>query len=113
MSRFVQGNAATGEAFNVVSRLSDINDILTSLKVIYDGVEPLISSVDQAQAAQTGQELDGMKGFIEDLYEQEQSGRRFTPEEADTLGSEAQERGTAVAGQVSQAAAQLGIEIEQ
>jgi len=43
----------------------------------------------------------------------EQSGDRFTPEEADTLGSEAQDRATAIAGQVSQAAAELGVTIEQ
>ena len=39
-SRFVKGNAADGEAFNVVSRLSDINDIIGGLEVVYDGVEP-------------------------------------------------------------------------
>jgi hypothetical protein len=113
VSRFVEGATASGEAFNIVSRLSDINDILTGLQVIYTGVEPLIASVDQAQAAQTGEELDGMKSFIEDLHSQEQSGKRFTAEEADLLGNEAQDRGTAVAGQVSQAAAQLGVTIQQ
>ncbi len=113
VSRFIEGATASGEAFNVVSRLSDINDILTGLKVIYTGLEPLVASVDKAQAAQTGEELGGLKSFIEDLYTQEQSGKRFTAEEADLLGNEAQDRGTAVAGQVSQAAAELGIEIQQ
>ena len=42
VSRFVAGDAASAEAFNVVSRLSDIRDILTGLEVIYDGVEPAI-----------------------------------------------------------------------
>ena len=31
MSRFIRGAKADGEAFNVVSRLSDINDILGGL----------------------------------------------------------------------------------
>ena len=57
--------------------------------------------------------LDDLIAFISDLHEQEQSGNPFTPEEADTLGTEAQERAEAIAGQVSQAAAQLGVTIEQ
>ncbi len=113
VSRFVAGDAASSEAFNVVSRLSDIRDILTGLEVIYEGVEPTVAEADEAQAAQTGRELSDLREFIGDLYEREQAGDRFTPEQADTLGTEAQERATAIAGQVSQAAAQLGVEIEQ
>jgi hypothetical protein len=112
-SRFVAGSAATGAAFNVVSRLSDIRDILTGLEVIYDGIEPAVTDVDRQRAAQTGKELSGLRAFVGDLYRREQGGTRFTPEQADTLGTEAQDRATAVAGQVSQAAAQLGVEIEQ
>jgi hypothetical protein len=113
VSRFVAGDAATAEAFNVVSRLSDIRDILTGLEVIYEGVQPTLAEADEQKAAQTGKELSDLRSFVAQLYEREQAGRRFTPEEADTLGTEAQERATAIAGQVSQAAAQLGVEIEQ
>ena len=112
-SRFVQGDAATSDSFNVVSRLSDIRDILGGLDIIYGGVQPLVATVDEGQSSQTGQELDDLIAFIEDLYDQEQAGNTFAPEEADTLGAEAQERATAIAGQVSQAAAELGIAIEQ
>ena len=112
-SRFVAGDATSSESFNVVSRLSDIRDIISGLQVVYAGVGPLVASVDEAQSSQTGRELDELGAFIGDLYDQEQSGDRFTPEEADTLGSEAQDRATAIAGQVSQAAAELGIPIEQ
>jgi hypothetical protein len=112
-SRFVTGESSTAESFNVVSRLSDIHDIISSLQIVYDGVQPLVSTVDEAQARQTGEELDELGAFIGDLYEREQGGSRFTPEEADTLGSEAQERATAIAGQVSQAAAALGVAIAQ
>jgi hypothetical protein len=112
-SRFVAGEGSSAEAFNVVSRLSDIHDILTGLEVIYDGIEPSVAGVDDQRAAQTGSELSDLRSFIAQLYEQEQAGKRFTPEQADTLGTEAQDRATAIAGQVSQAAAQLGVEIEQ
>ena len=112
-SRFVQGDESSGAAFNVVSRLSDINDILSGLEVVYAGVKPLVAEADPAQAEQTGTELADLRAFIGDLYETEQAGDLFASEEADTLGTEAQERGTAIAGQVSQIAAELGIPIEQ
>jgi hypothetical protein len=72
-----------------------------------------VATVDGAQSDQTGRELTDLGAFIGDLYDQEQEGNRFTPEEADTLGSEAQDRATAIAGQVSQAAAALGIGVDQ
>jgi hypothetical protein len=113
VSRFVAGGAASAEAFNVVSRLSDIRDILTGLEVIYEGVEPAIGRVDRERASQTQRELADLRAFIGQLHDREEAGKRFTPEQADALGSEAQDRATAIAGQVSQAAAQLGVEIKQ
>ena len=112
-SRFVLGDESEAESFNVVSRLSDINDILTGLEVIFAGVEDRLAEVDPAQAEQTGRELTDLRAFVEDLYSREQSGERFAPEQADVLGTEAQDRATAIAGQVSQAAAELGVTIEQ
>jgi hypothetical protein len=112
-SRFVRGDAATGDSFNVVSRLSDIGDIISGLEVVFDGVEPAIAEVDADGAAQTRSELSGLASFITDLRAQESSGHRFAPEQADQLGVEAQERGSAVAGQVTQHAAQLDVDIQQ
>ena len=105
VSRFVLGDRAQGDAFNVVSRLSDIGDILGGLRVIYAGIQPAISKVDRQQAAQTKQQLDSLWSFVSKLRKQESSGRRFTPEQADSLGRTAQGRATAIAGQVTQAAA--------
>jgi hypothetical protein len=113
VSRFVLGERARGDAFNVVSRLSDIGDILGGLRVIYAGVEPAIARVDRQQAAQTKRELDSLWRFVSDLRKQERAGRRFTPQQADTLGRSAQERATAIAGQVTQAAARLEVKIAQ
>jgi hypothetical protein len=112
-SRFVRGDAATGDSFNVVSRLSDIGDIISGLEVVYDGVEPAIAEVDAAGAAQTRTELSALASFIADLRARESSGHRFAPEQADQLGVEAQGRGSAVAGQVTQHAAQLAVDIQQ
>jgi hypothetical protein len=112
-SRFVLGDASESQSFNVVSRLSDINDILAGLEVIFDGVEGRLAEVDPEQAEQTGRELTDLRAFVEDLYSREQGGERFEPEQAEVLGTEAQDRATAIAGQVSQAAAELGVTIEQ
>jgi imelysin len=113
VSRFVLGARASGDAFNVVSRLSDIGDILGGLRVIYAGIGPAIAKVDPAQSAQTKRELDALWAYVARLRAQERAGRRFTPEQADVLGRGAQERATAIAGQVTQAAARLRIEIVQ
>jgi hypothetical protein len=112
-SRFVRGDESQAESFNVVSRLSDINDILSGLEVIFAGVEERLAAVDPAQAEQTGRELADLRAFVEDLHAREESGERFEPEQAEVLGTEAQDRATAIAGQVSQAAAELGVTIEQ
>ena len=112
-SRFVVGAKAKTTSFNVASRLNDIHDILGSLQVVYTDVRPSIAKVDPDQAAQTRKELDGLAAFIEKIYLREKAGHRFTPQDADTLGKQAQDRATKVAGQVSQAAAKLGIKVEQ
>ena len=113
VSRFVLGSKAKGDAFNVVSRLSDIGDILGGLRVIYAGIRPAIAKVDAAQAAQTKRELDALWSFVAKLRAQERNGKRFTPQQADILGRDAQARATAVAGQVTQAAARLKVKIVQ
>ena len=112
-SRFVLGSSSESESFNVVSRLSDINDILTGLEVIFAGVEERLADVDPAQAEQTGRELADLRAFVEDLYSQESSGERFAPEQAEVLGTRGAgardgDRRPGVAG-----AAELGVTIEQ
>jgi hypothetical protein len=113
VSRFVLGDRARGDAFNVVSRLSDIGDILGGLRVIYAGIAPAIGRVDRAQAAQTKRELDALWQYVAGLRKQERAGRRFTPQQADSLGRAAQDRATAIAGQVTQAASRLRVKIAQ
>jgi hypothetical protein len=56
--------------------------------------------------------LKKLQSFAEDLRDEEADGKRFTAQDADTLGSEAQDQAEAIAGQVSQAAGRLGIQLE-
>jgi hypothetical protein len=112
-SRFIAGSKATEKAFVVASRLQDIADILGGLVLVYDNVEPLVARADAQQADQTDQGLNKLHAFAAQLREKEAGGRRYTAEEADTLGSQAQERAEAIAGQITQAAAKLNIEIDE
>ena len=111
-SRFVAGAKAQESAFVAASRLQDIADILGGLVLVYDNVEPTIAADDAEQARQTASELKELERFAARLRDEEAGGRRFTAREADTLGSEAQDRAEAIAGQISQAAGRLGITLE-
>jgi hypothetical protein len=111
-SRFVAGNQAEESSFVAASRLQDIADILGGLVLVYDNIEPMIAADNPEQAEQTGAELKELEQFAAGLRDEEADGRKFTAAEADTLGSEAQDRAEAIAGQVSQAAGGLGITLE-
>lgn len=112
-SRFIAGEDASELGFVAASRLSDIADILEGLVLTYDQVEPLIAAENPQQAAQTRAELADLLAYVEDLRDQEAQGRKFSAEQADTLGAEAQRQAEAIAGQVTQAAQQLGIELQE
>ena len=89
-SRFVAGEKATEKAFVGASRLQDIADILGGLRLVYANVQPQIAEADAEQAEQTGAVADQLEDFVARLRDQEADGKRFTPEDADTLGGEAQ-----------------------
>jgi hypothetical protein len=112
-SRFVAGSKATESGFVGASRLEDIASILGGLVVIYDNIKPQIGDEDAAQAEQTGTALSDLLAFVEKVRDEEKDGKRFSAEEAETLGTDAQEQAEAIAGQVSQAAGKLGIELEE
>jgi hypothetical protein len=111
-SRFIAGSDAEEKGFVATSRLADIRDILGGLVLIYDNIEPAVEKVDPAQAGQTKAELQELHDFAARLYDEEQGGKQFTASDADTLGTDAQRRAEAIAGQVSQAAAKLNLQLE-
>ncbi len=112
-TRFVAGKDATDPAFVASSRLSDIADILEGLVLTYDQVEPLVADESQQQAQQTDKALGDLLAYVEDLRDTEADGKRYTAEQADTLGAEAQRQAEAIAGQVTQSAKRLGIELQE
>jgi len=111
-SRYVAGDGASSIQFVATSRLQDIADILSGLQVVYGSVKPSVVASDAAQAAQIEGDLAGLRTFVQEILAKERAGQKFTAENADLFGSEAQQRATAIAGQITQAAAKLGVDIE-
>jgi hypothetical protein len=111
-SRFIAGEDAEEKGFVATSRLQDIRDILGGIVLIYESIQPSIEKVNAEQAAQTKTDLDKLHQFAGRLLTEEEGGKKFTASDADTLGSEAQRNAEAIAGQVSQAAGQLGLKLE-
>jgi hypothetical protein len=112
-SRFIAGDEAATADFVVISRLADIKDILGGLIIIYDSVSPQVVAVDAGQDEQIKRGLSDLRDYVLDLYAQEQAGKRFTPEEADLFGSEAQSRAQTITGQIAQVAALLNIALPE
>lgn len=112
-SRFIAGENAAEQGFVATSRLSDIADILGGILVTYDGIEPTIAAENPQQAQQTRKELQSLVAFASELRDREAEGEKFTAKQADALGAQAQAQAEAIAGQVTQAAKQLEIELQE
>lgn len=106
--------AITGEdpRFVAQSRLVDIRGIATSLDVIYSKLAPAVAPADPMLNRQIQSGFDDLLAFLEEVLEQEQSGVEFGPEEADALGSEAQQQAQALAALVARAAAELNVPLD-
>jgi hypothetical protein len=112
-SRFIAGEDAEELGFVATSRLSDIADILSGILFTYDGIEPAIAAENSQQAKQTRKELQSLVDFAADLRDREAGGEQFTAKQADALGAQAQAQAEAIAGQVTQAAKQLEVELQE
>ncbi len=114
LSSFVAGEKNSKEAgFVATSRLSDIADILTGIDFTYEEIEPQIAEENADQAEQTAAELGNLLSSAEDLRDREAAGEKFSARQADQLGAEMQARAERIAGQVTQAAKDLDIEIQE
>jgi hypothetical protein len=113
LSSYIAGNQAEEVAFVGASRLFDINGILNGLDVTYDNVAHLVAESDPNLHGQIADGFSDLRGYVGDLYTQEQNGTHFSAEQTDLFGTEAQGKATALAGQVSQAAVLLDITIAE
>jgi hypothetical protein len=112
LSVFISGNQFEMTGFIAVSRLFDITGILNGLDITYDKVRPVVGNVDPDLDAQIDAGFADLVGYVTDLYEKEKAGAQFSPEEADAFGTEAQDKATALAARVAQAAAKANIALD-
>jgi len=112
LSRFVAGEEGSRD-FGAISRLSDIVDNITSWQTIYSGVSPRVVTVNEQSDTEIRKGLEDLKLYISEIFAREQGGKRYTPEDADLIRKEAQDRATAITGQISQVAAQLNIMVAE
>ncbi len=110
-SAFVAGETSTEASFVATSRLFDVNGILHGLDLTYDEIGPRVEAVDADLHGQIVAGFDDLVTYVGDLYDQEAGGKRFTGEEAELFGTEAQEKADHLAGLVSQAVSELGLQI--
>jgi hypothetical protein len=111
LSAFIAGEDYEETAFIGASRLFDIVNILHGLKLTYDNISPEVQATNDQLHQQILTGFEQLSGYVNDLYEREQQGERFSAEQADLFGTEAQNRATQLVGQVVQAAALLNISI--
>ena len=111
-SRYVAGDASRAPGFIAVSRLFDINGILTGLDLAYRHVTSLVTARDAALDARIRAGFEQLTGYVGDLYEQERAGRQYTAAEADLFGTEAQELATTLAALLARAADVLDITLD-
>lgn len=113
-SSFVAGQGRQEEpAFVATSRLSDIADVLTGVSFTYDEIRPLIAAEDEDRAEVIAAGIDDLLARAENLRDREAAGEKFTSTEAEDLGAEMQLRAERIADQVTRAAADAGIEIQE
>lgn len=110
-SRFVLGDKATRRDFNVISSLEDLINNITSWQQLYGGVAQFVQAKNPSLDRQIRDGLASLRTWVQRLAAQEKT-RRFTPEQAEMILKEGDNRATAVTGKIVQAAALLGIKVE-
>jgi hypothetical protein len=102
--------SASGGRFIGVSRVSDMRGILGSTQLTWECMADKVSGKDPALAAKITQGYDQIMAFINKIYGREQT-HPLKVETIDALGSQAKEKAERLTVQVAQAAAVLGIDV--
>ena len=110
-SPFVLGTRSTRRDFVVISRLSDLGGNVRSWQAMYAGLSPDVRAKNPALDRQIQTGLGDLGALVDKLVRREQT-RRYTPEQAEQLQREAQNRATVITGRLTQAAALLGVRTE-
>lgn len=110
-SPFVIGNQSVRTDFVVISRMADLVGNVSSWRAMYRGLSPDVKAKNAALDTQIQSGLNELALYVNKLVAREQT-RRYTPEQAEGLQREAQNRATVITGRITQAAALLGVRID-
>ena len=111
-SAYVVGNTSESGNFVGNSRLLDVLGIYHGLGTVWTAVTPIVTAADTGMGGTITAGITDLIGFVQNLYDQELAGTRFTTEQAEQFGAEVQQRGDTVAGLVTQAAALINVELQ-
>lgn len=108
-SQFLGGD---GAAFVARSRLIDVLGIMGGCQRMYvSAISPVVAADDKPLDDAITKGFDELIALVTETRAREEAGDSFTPEEADALGSEAQDIAERIVAQVLQAAAKHGVNI--
>lgn len=108
-SQFIDGEIG---AFAAQSRLVDVQGIMGGCRKMYfEAISPVVAGSDAALDASIRHGFEDLLQLVEETYQREQTGERFTAEEADALGNDAQDIADRIVAMVLQAAAKNDVTI--
>ncbi|UQN09672.1 imelysin family protein [Deinococcus sp. QL22] len=110
-SPFVLGQASTRKDFVVISRMADLRGNVSSWQAMYAGLSADVKGKNAGLDGQITAGLNELASFVGKLVSREQT-RRYSPEQAEALQREAQNRATVITGRITQAAALLGVKAQ-
>ncbi|MEH7828796.1 imelysin family protein [Gemmobacter denitrificans] len=109
-SQFINGKIG---AFVAQSRLVDVSGIMGGCKRMYfSAVSPVVAAGDPEMDATIRAAFDELLALVEETRTREAAGTAFGAEEADALGSEAQDMADRIVAMVLQAAARHDVKLE-
>jgi len=109
-SQFISGEIG---AFVAQSRLVDVSGIMGGCRRMYfSAVSPVVAADDPEMDATIRAAFDELLALVEDTRTREAAGTTFGAEEADALGSEAQDMADRIVAMVLQAAAKHDVKLE-
>jgi len=109
-SVFIGGDSS---AFVAQSRLFDVIGIMSGCERMYTAaVSPVVVADDPALDASVTKDFAELLALVKETRAREEAGERFSVEEADALGSQAQDIAERIVAQVLQAAARNAVEIK-
>ncbi len=99
--------------FVAQSRLIDIKGILNSTRTMYlEGASKTVAQADSALDERIKNGFLDLLSYVDGVYKKEMSGHLFKPEEADRLGSEAQDKADKLTALITKAAKKLKVEFK-